>query len=189
VELVRTQPTKKCYIAKKLFEIEGVERVFLGSNFISVNKDPEYFWRQLRERVTNTIWEYDSTGKPFIEFEEALTPAEAEGDEVVAMIKEVLEERVRPAVQEDGGDIEFKGFKDGIVLLKMQGSCSGCSSSSVTLKSGIERMLMHYVPEVTGVIAVAEDDMEKINLEQFQKVEEKLGPEAPTIVAKYHESP
>jgi NFU1 iron-sulfur cluster scaffold homolog, mitochondrial len=71
------------------------------------------------------------------------------------LTQEVLEERVRPAVQEDGGDIEFKGFKDGIVLLKLQGSCSGCSSSSVTLKHGIERMLMHYVPEVTGEHALS----------------------------------
>jgi len=89
------------------------------------------------------------------------------------MIKEIMETRVRPAVQEDGGDIVFKGFQDGVVFLKMQGSCSGCPSSAVTLKSGIEKMLMHWIPEVTGVVAVDDDDLEKINLEQFQKVEAK----------------
>jgi len=77
-------------------------------------------------------------------------------------------------VQEDGGDIVYKDFRDGVVLLKMQGSCSGCPSSSVTLKSGIERMLMHWIPEVTGVMAVDENDLEKLNLDQFQKAEEKL---------------
>ncbi len=105
--------------------------------------------------------------------------------------QDILENRVRPSVQMDGGDIEYKGFEDGVVLLKMQGSCSGCSSSSVTLKSGIERMLMHYVPEVNGinrskrvqviiiflftlgVVAVDEDDLDKVNLEAFKEIEKK----------------
>jgi len=90
------------------------------------------------------------------------------------MIKEILETRVRPGVQEDGGDIQYRGFQDGVVYLKMQGSCSGCPSSAVTLKSGIEKMLMHWVPDVTGVVAVDDDDLEKLNLDHFKKLEEKI---------------
>ena len=90
------------------------------------------------------------------------------------MIKEVLETRVRPAVQEDGGDIEFAGFVDGVVLLKLQGSCSGCPSSAITLKSGIERMLMHYIPEVVAVSEVTDEMLENISAEQLARTERGL---------------
>lgn len=108
--------------------------------------------------------DFFATGQPVMT-EDVLpasdTAPDPQDDEVVSMIKEILETRVRPAVQDDGGDITYKGFQDGVVFLKMQGSCSGCPSSSVTLKSGIERMLMHWIPEVQGVVAVTDDGIIK----------------------------
>jgi len=163
----------KSPLAKALFKLDGVKRVFFARDFVSVNKDPEYDWATLKPAVFGAIMDFYSSGKPILMEEQR--PADTQiqpGDtEVVQMIKEILETRVRPQVQEDGGDIEYHGFENGVVLLKMQGSCSGCASSSVTLKSGIERMLMHWIPEVTGVVAVTDDDLEKINLEQFNKTE------------------
>jgi len=91
--------------------------------------------------------------------------------DLVQMIKEILETRIRPAIQQDGGDITYMGFESGVVLLKMQGACSGCSSSAITLKNGIERMLKHWIPEVTGVVAVSDEDLDKINLDQFKQLE------------------
>lgn len=109
---------------------------------------------------------------------ESDTAIQEDDNEIVAMIKELLDTRIRPSVQEDGGDIVYKGFDPvtGIVTLKMQGACSGCPSSSVTLKSGIENMLMHYIPEVKAVEEAGEDDLDRVNLEHFSKLESKLSP-------------
>jgi len=150
--------------------------VFFARDFISVNKEPEQDWTSLKPAVFGVIMNFYNTGKPLLEEVQVREDTQIQqGDsEVVQMIKEILETRVRPQVQEDGGDIEYKGFQGGVVLLKMQGSCSGCASSSVTLKSGIERMLMHWIPEVTGVVAVSDSDLEKINLEEFNKTSSKV---------------
>lgn len=160
-------------LAKALFAVEGVKLLYFTKNFISVNKDPDMDWEELKPALFSTIIEFYASGKPIVTDEKPRTDTEIqEGDsEVVQAIKEILENRVRPSVQQDGGDIEYRGFEDGVVLLKMQGSCSGCSSSSVTLKSGIERMLMHYVPEVNGVIAISDEELDKVNLEAFNKTE------------------
>lgn len=160
-------------LAKALFALDGVKLVYFTKNFISVNKDPDLNWEELKPAIFAAIVDFYSSGKPILTEEKPRSDtAIKEGDsEVVQAIKEILEDRIRPSVQQDGGDIEYRGFEDGIVLLKMQGSCSGCSSSSVTLKNGIERMLMHYVPEVNGVVAIGEDDLDKVNLEAFTKVE------------------
>lgn len=146
-------------LAKSLWAIEGVKGVFIAPEFITVNKDPEVDWANLRNSVSLTIMDFIASGKEIISQHEQRDDTKIkEGDsEEVQMIKEILETRVRPAVQEDGGDIVFKDFQDGVVFLKMQGSCSGCPSSTVTLKNGIERMLMHWIPEVTGVVAVDDD--------------------------------
>lgn len=143
-------------LAIQLFRIEGVKNVFFGSNFISVGKDEEKEWAVLKPQIFQTIMDFFSSGQPVVTEAPVRedTAIQPDDSEVVQMIKELLETRIRPSVQEDGGDIVYKGFEDGIVFLQMQGSCSGCPSSTVTLKSGIERMLMHWIPEVNGVVAV-----------------------------------
>ncbi|KAL6897761.1 hypothetical protein ACP4OV_006720 [Aristida adscensionis] len=144
-------------LAKALFAIDGVTRVFFGSDFVTVTKSEETSWDFLKPEIFAAIMDFYSSGQPlFLDSNAAAsmdTAIHEDDSEIVAMIKELLETRIRPAVQDDGGDIEYRGFdpESGIVKLKMQGACSGCPSSSVTLKSGIENMLMHYVPEVKGV--------------------------------------
>ncbi|CAL0316261.1 unnamed protein product [Lupinus luteus] len=144
-------------LAKSLFAIDGVTRVFFGSDFVTVTKSDDSSWEFLKPEIFAAIMDFYSSGHPlFLDSQVAAAMDTAINDddsETVAMIKELLETRIRPAVQDDGGDIEYHGFDPdtGIVKLKMQGACSGCPSSSVTLKSGIENMLMHYVPEVKGV--------------------------------------
>eukprot|EP01116_Phalansterium_solitarium_P020851 TRINITY_DN6298_c0_g1_i2.p2 TRINITY_DN6298_c0_g1~~TRINITY_DN6298_c0_g1_i2.p2 ORF type:complete len:284 (-),score=97.36 TRINITY_DN6298_c0_g1_i2:578-1429(-) len=162
-------------LARALFQIEGVKGVFYGADFITVTKTEDAEWSFLKPSVFAAIMDFYASGKDLVvdEAPAADTAVQPEDDEVVAMIKEIIETRVRPAVQEDGGDILYKGFTDGVVLLKMQGSCSGCPSSAVTLKSGIEKMLMHWVPEVVSVVAVDDDDLDKLNLEAFNKFEKK----------------
>ncbi|XP_027365748.1 nifU-like protein 4, mitochondrial [Abrus precatorius] len=144
-------------LAKALFAIDGVTRVFFGSDFVTVTKSEDAAWEFLKPEIFAAIMDFYSSGQPlFLDSQAAAamdTAIHQDDSETVAMIKELLETRIRPAVQDDGGDIEYRGFDPdtGIVKLKMQGACSGCPSSSVTLKSGIENMLMHYVPEVKGV--------------------------------------
>ncbi len=141
-------------LAESLFRIEGVARIFLGSDFITVTKTDARDWPVLKPQILGLIMEHFSTNRPVILAETTDTAAgESTGDddEIVTQIKELLDTRVRPAVAQDGGDIVFHSFEDGIVYLHMQGSCSGCPSSTATLKMGIENMLRHYVPEVVEV--------------------------------------
>jgi Fe-S cluster biogenesis protein NfuA len=130
-----------------------VARVFLGGDFVTVTKTDEIEWQALKPQVLGAIMEHFVAGRPVIEGadEAALEDVLPQDAEVVAQIKELLDTRVRPAVASDGGDIVFRGYRDGIVSLHMQGACSGCPSSSATLKHGIENMLRHYVPEVVRV--------------------------------------
>jgi Fe-S cluster biogenesis protein NfuA len=143
-------------LAERLFSLPEVSGVFLGSDFITVTKAGDNDWFQLKPAVLAAIMEHFTAGLPVVTGNEETAPAgDAEEDnEVVAAIKELLETRVRPAVAQDGGDIIFEDFEDGIVYLHMQGSCSGCPSSTATLKAGIENMLRHYIPEVVEVRAV-----------------------------------
>ncbi|KAK1263740.1 hypothetical protein QJS04_geneDACA008638 [Acorus gramineus] len=144
-------------LAKSLYGIDGVTRVFFGSDFVTVTKSEETSWDILKPEIFAAIMDFYSSGKPlFLDSQASAsmdTAIHEDDSEIVAMIKELLETRIRPAVQDDGGDIEYRGFdpETGIVKLRMQGACSGCPSSAVTLKSGIENMLMHYVPEVKSV--------------------------------------
>ena len=140
-------------LATGLFALPGVTRVFLGGDFITITKSEATEWQALKPQVLGAIMEHFVAGGPVIdgdenELDEDVLPEDAE---VVAQIKELLDTRVRPAVAGDGGDIVFRGFREGVVKLHMQGACSGCPSSSATLKHGIENMLRHYVPEVVGV--------------------------------------
>ncbi|GAB5361289.1 hypothetical protein AAMO2058_000700900 [Amorphochlora amoebiformis] len=146
-------------LAKRIFAIEGVTNVFFGSDFVSVTIENEEGWHETKPEVFAQIMNFYQSGQSIlVDGEEAVDTAGTQildtDDEVVQMIKELLEARIRPAVQEDGGDIAYRGFEDGIVKLQLQGSCVGCPSSSVTLKMGIENMLKHYVPEVVAVESV-----------------------------------
>jgi Fe-S cluster biogenesis protein NfuA len=141
-------------LAERLFQVEGVQRVFLGQDFISITKASDKEWFVLKPALLGVIMEHFIAGKPVLLA--GATPGEDETSdgpqsEVVAQIKELLETRVRPAVAQDGGDIIFRKFENGVVYLHMQGACSGCPSSTATLKMGIENMLRHYVPEVVEV--------------------------------------
>jgi Fe-S cluster biogenesis protein NfuA len=140
-------------LAERVFGIDGVTGVFLGSDFVTVTKDADQEWHVLKPAILGVIMEHFTAGRPVINSEADAAEAQGEDDEVVTQIKELIETRVRPAVAQDGGDIIFRGFEDGIVYLHMQGSCSGCPSSTATLKTGIENMLRHYVPEVIEVRA------------------------------------
>ncbi len=143
-------------LATRLFGVPDVAAVFLGADFITVTKAPEVDWQALKPAVLGAIMEHFTSGEPVLR--EAAGPAHASGDgdndEIVSQIVELLDTRGRPAVALDGGDIVFHGFEDGVVYLHMQGACSGCPSSTVTLKMGIENLLRHYVPEVQEVQAV-----------------------------------
>lgn len=150
-------------LARRLFAIPEVERVFFGGDFVTVTKrDGENNdWRHLKPVILGAIMEHFTKALPLFDAgaevtAEAETVYEGEDGEIVAQIKELLDTRVRPAVANDGGDIIFKGFDSGsgTVFLHLQGSCAGCPSSTITLKNGIENMLRHYVPEVSGVEAV-----------------------------------
>ncbi|KAL6765679.1 hypothetical protein V8C86DRAFT_2456804 [Haematococcus lacustris] len=151
-------------LAKRLFAIDGVTSVFLGADFITITKKADASWSVLKPLAFAAIMDHFASGEPL--FTDAATLARSDtaihedDDEVVAMIKELLETRIRPAVMEDGGDITYKSFDPdtGVVTVKMLGACSGCPSSTVTLKSGIENMLMHYIPEVKGVIEAGDDE-------------------------------
>jgi Fe-S cluster biogenesis protein NfuA len=141
-------------LALSLFGLPGVARVFLGADFVTVTKNEAVDWPALKPQVLGAIMEHFIAGRPVLEGEAQAAADEdvaPEDREIVEQIKELLETRVRPAVASDGGDIVFRGYRDGIVRLHMQGACSGCPSSSATLKHGIENMLRHYVPEVVAV--------------------------------------
>ena len=142
-------------LASRLFEIDGVSRVFLATDFISVTKDPQLAWNNLKPLILTAIMEHDSTGLPAMNETEdkQLDPLNDEDSETIKQIKDLLETRVRPAVAMDGGDITFCSFESGVVTLQMKGACAGCPSSTATLKMGIENMLRHYIPEVTEVRA------------------------------------
>lgn len=144
----------KSPLAKKLFEIDGVKGIFFGADFITVSKQDAWDWPVLKPSILGTIMEHFITHQPLFYEKDTLYSSQEEDDPIVIQIKEILDTRVRPAVAMDGGDIVFDHFAEGTVYVRMQGSCSGCPSSSSTLKSGIENMLRHYVPEVLEVRAI-----------------------------------
>ncbi len=137
-------------LASRLFEMEGVEGVYLGGDFITVTKTYEKDWETMKPLLLGAIMEHFTAGKPVIEGTDDDDDDAYDGS-IESQIKELLDTRVRPAVAQDGGDIIFHSFENGVVYLSMQGACSGCPSSSATLKHGIENMLRHYIPEVMEV--------------------------------------
>jgi Fe-S cluster biogenesis protein NfuA len=158
-EFLDTRSALASPLAIRLMGIEGVRGVFFGPDFVTVSKDSENTWAVIKPEIYSILMEFFSSGQPLFRSEEEREAAGPQDTRIldtdsdtVAMIKELLQTRVRPAIMEDGGDIEYRDFTDdGIVQLKLKGSCRGCESSAVTLKSGIERMMMHYIPEVKGV--------------------------------------
>ena len=174
-------------LAAELLNVDGVSSVFYGTDFITVTKVSDANWAHVKPEVFALITQAVTSGQPVVHSAaassgehaqeggdaESLAYIEDEDDEVVGMIKELLETRIRPAIQEDGGDIEYRGFENGMVLLKLRGACRTCDSSTVTLKNGIEAMLMHYIEEVKGVEQVM-DPEEEVSMHEFAKFEEKL---------------
>ncbi len=147
-------------LASRLFAVSGVAGVFLGYDFISVTKE-DGEWQHLKPAILGAIMEHYLSGAPVMGASAPSAELDAEGEfyaeedeTIVVTIKELLETRVRPAVAQDGGDITFKGFKDGVVFLNMKGSCAGCPSSTATLKHGVQNLLRHFIPEVQQVEAV-----------------------------------
>ncbi|CAI5724577.1 unnamed protein product [Peronospora destructor] len=165
-------------LAKKLFQIEGIARVFFGKDFISVTKIEDEDWDALNAEIFATIMDFFASGENVMSDEPIITDTTIlpDDDEVVAMIKELLEQRIRPSVQDDGGDIFYKGFdeKTGMVMVQLAGSCAGCPSSSVTLKHGVENMLKHYIPEVRGIEEWVDEELNAVSEKEFQSLEEKL---------------
>jgi Fe-S cluster biogenesis protein NfuA len=143
-------------LAERLFDIAGVSGVFFGSDFVAVTQAGGE-WQQLKPAILGAIMEHFMSGAPLVRGDDAAASAdggeffEPKDSETVATIKELIEARVRPAVANDGGDITFRGYKDGIVYLDMKGACSGCPSSTATLRHGIQNLLRHYLPDVVEV--------------------------------------
>ena len=155
VDFSNKEQSKVSPLASRLFDVDGVSRVFLGSDFISVTKDSSLDWNTLKPSILTGIMEHYSSGFSVLN-DDALNNSETnneEDTETIKQIKDLLETRVRPAVAMDGGDITFCSFEEGVVTLQMKGACAGCPSSTATLKMGIENMLRHYIPEVTEVKA------------------------------------
>ncbi len=149
---------KRSPLAKKLFTVKGVSAVFLGSDFITITKGDDEDWAEINEGIAPVLEAFFESGEAALTGGETAQIQEIGADtadpELVERIKQLIDEKVRPAVAQDGGDIEYRGFKDGVVYLEMKGACSGCPSSTITLKQGVEGMLMHYCPEVTSVEAL-----------------------------------
>lgn len=181
VEYLSGRDAHSSPLVRKLFAVDGVKSVMLGPDWLTVEKDKrDVSWTTLKPELFSVLTEHLSAGLPVVVGGTQAAPDTAvdeDDDEVVSMIKELIDTRIRPAIQEDGGDIEYKGFTDeGIVQLKLQGACRSCDSSSVTLKNGIESMLMHYIEEVTGVEQLF-DPEEEVAVQEFEKLEKKLSDE------------
>ena len=140
-------------LIRNLLSINGVEGIFLGKDFISINKYDDTSWDEIKHIVISLINDFYSNGRECV-IENNLNEEVENLQEIEKKIVKILDQKIRPAVAKDGGDIKFEGFKDGIVKVKLQGSCSGCPSSTMTLKQGVQNLLCHYIPEVKEVVAI-----------------------------------
>ncbi|ESN92108.1 hypothetical protein HELRODRAFT_89886 [Helobdella robusta] len=180
----RDYPTPKstfdCSLASQLHQINGVSGVYIGRDFITISKSDDVSWANIDSEVRSLLMEYFSINK-HVNIAISTSPSstssrdvdEENEDEVIEMIKELIESKIRPTVQEDGGDIVYVGFEEGIVKVKLQGSCTTCPSSEVTLKRGVQNMLQFYVPEVLGVVQV-EDEKDELSNKEFEKLDSSL---------------
>jgi Fe-S cluster biogenesis protein NfuA len=140
-------------LVRNILSINGVEGIFLGIDFLSVNKNDDTTWDEIKHIVISLINDFYSKDKEFV-IDKDLNDSNIDLNEIEKKIVQILDQKIRPAVAKDGGDIKFKEFKDGVVKVELQGSCSGCPSSTMTLKQGVQNLLCHYLPEVKKVIAV-----------------------------------
>ena len=140
-------------LIRNLMSINGVEGIFLSRDFISINKYDDTSWDEIKHIVISLINDFYSTGKEFVIDKSPFETKENLG-EIEKKIVQILDQKIRPAVAKDGGDIKFKEFKDGVVMVQLQGSCSGCPSSTMTLKQGVQNLLCHYIPEIKEVVAI-----------------------------------
>jgi Fe-S cluster biogenesis protein NfuA len=140
-------------LVRNILSVNGVEGIFLGQDFISVNKNENINWEEIKHIIISLINDFYADGKDFV-IDENINEEVSDLSEIEEKIVKILEQKIRPAVARDGGDIKFKEFKDGIVKVQLQGSCSGCPSSTMTLKQGVQNLLCHYLPEVKEVIAI-----------------------------------
>ena len=152
VEINKKDDTNNDLI-RNLLSVNGVEGIFLGKDFISVNKYDDIKWEEIKHIVISLINDFYSNGNEFV-IDKSLIEENEDYSEIEKKIVKILNEKIRPAVAKDGGDIKFKEFKNGIVKVQLQGSCSGCPSSTMTLKQGVQNLLCHYIPEVKNVEAV-----------------------------------
>ena len=151
-EITRKEDSQNALV-RNILSINGVEGIFLGEDFISVNKNDLIKWEDIKHIVISLINDFYSEGKEFV-IDKNLKKQNLNLDEIEQKIVKILDQKIRPAVARDGGDIKFKEFKDGVVKVQLQGSCSGCPSSTMTLKQGVQNLLCHYLPEVKEVIAI-----------------------------------
>tara|TARA_Y100000022_G_scaffold62419_1_gene53569 strand:+ start:71 stop:610 length:540 start_codon:yes stop_codon:yes gene_type:complete len=140
-------------LVRNILSINGIEGIFLGEDFISVNKRDDINWEEIKHIVISLINDFYSDGREFV-IDKNVNDDDLDLSEIEKKIVKILEEKIRPAVARDGGDIKFKEFTDGIVKVQLQGSCSGCPSSTMTLKQGVQNLLCHYIPEVKAVEAI-----------------------------------
>ena len=152
IEITRNDKTDNELI-NNLLSINGIEGIFLGKDFISINKSDEISWEEIKHIVISLINDFYSSGKDFV-IEKGLKIEKKELEEIEKKIVQILDQKIRPAVAKDGGDIKFKEYNNGIVKVQLQGSCSGCPSSTMTLKQGVQNLLCHYIPEVKSVEAI-----------------------------------
>ena len=150
-EITKKEDTQN-ELVRNIFSISGVEGVFLGEDFITVNKNDLIKWEDIKHIVVSLINDFYSDGKEFV-IDKNLDESSSNLNEIEQKIVKILDEKIRPAVARDGGDIKFRSFKNGIVKVQLQGSCSGCPSSTMTLKQGVQNLLCHYLPEVKEVVA------------------------------------
>ena len=166
IEFLKTDKTSKIPLVNKIFALKGTTMVFFGDDFITVKKEKDLNWEDLKHGIISEINDYYSKGNDVVVGEDLkLAKILSESDsnskpvqsnEIINKITEVLDSKIRPAVAKDGGDITFKSFKDGVVTVELKGSCSGCPSSTMTLKQGVQNLLCHYIPDVKEVIAIQE---------------------------------
>ena len=155
VEFLKDDKSIKIPLANKILALEGIVMVFFGEDFITVKKGKNLNWEDLKHGIISEINDYYSKGNQVaVSKELSQKDTKNESNEVIIKIKEVLDTKVRPAVARDGGDITFKSFKEGIVTVELKGSCSGCPSSVMTLKQGVQNLMCHYIPEVKSVEAI-----------------------------------
>jgi len=164
IEFLKNDKSIKVPLANKILSIKGTTMVFIGESFITVKKEKDLNWKDLKHGIISEINDYYSKGNEFVvgkdlRLEKILSESTSDSrpvqsNEIINKINEVLDSKVRPAVAKDGGDITFKSFKDGVVTVELKGSCSGCPSSIMTLKQGVQNLMCHYIPEVKSVEAI-----------------------------------